>query len=200
MAKKKGKRGFQVRVVNKMHRIRDAEKKATTKSLGHAAGALRKTVVRSIRPRAKDAPPSKPGEVPKTPTKKMRRAIRYAVDKAERSATIGAVRDLHTQEQSVWGLHERGGRSRKKHRRLRARGYKVGEFGPIRTDGRGKVTRVTLATQEQAARASEVLEQANEERAADEAIVREYEKRPFMRPALKSLAPTLPSYWKNSVK
>lgn len=87
-------------------RVKRKAQSANFESLRHAAAALRITARRKIRRRKRPAPAGSP---PHTHTGRLKRAIRYEVDRAADSALIGPAYD-------VVGLagaaHEHGGRYR----------------------------------------------------------------------------------------
>jgi hypothetical protein len=78
-------------------RVLDAADKAAFKNLGHAASAIRKTAIESIKPAEGPSPPGTPphthtaGVTKKGKLKKghLPRAIVYDVDKAKQEAVVG---------------------------------------------------------------------------------------------------------------
>ena len=76
---------------------------ASFRSLGHAGAAIRLTARRSIRRRKK---PSRPGSPPHTQTGRLKRSIRYEVNKSMPDVVIGPVNEIAGR---LWHLHEHGG-------------------------------------------------------------------------------------------
>jgi phage gpG-like protein len=70
----------------KLKAIKDAERKAGFKNLGHAGAAIRLTARRSIRRSAKS---SAPGRAPHTRKGQLKRSLRYAVEKTRHRVLIG---------------------------------------------------------------------------------------------------------------
>ena len=167
---------------------------ASFRSLGHAGAAIRLTARRSIRRRKK---PSRPGSPPHTQTGRLKRSIRYEVDKATPDVVIGPVNEIAGR---IWHLHEHGGVA-KKRRRLKRHRFRVGEFGPVRVKQQGstaRFARIRLMTAGQAARATRLIDEENQRRGASRP--RRYPKRPFMNPALDTNRSRLPKFWRDSVK
>jgi hypothetical protein len=165
---------------------------ATFRSLRHAGGAIRLTARRSIRRRKK---PSQPGTPPHTPTGHLKRVFRYEVSTDKTNVRIGPVNEFAGK---IWNLHEFGGKA-KGRRLLKAHRFQVGEYGPIRIKQRGfntKFARIQLQTPSQANRATRLIEEENTRRQNE---VRNYPKRPFMKPALDANRSRLPKFWANSV-
>lgn len=101
MVEMKAKTGSQ------MHRVARKAKRATIENLGHAGGAIRLAAVRSIRQRKGPAPAGQP---PHTHTRRLPRAIKYAVEKARQTVVIGPdVESFGTAGKA----HEHGGRYRR---------------------------------------------------------------------------------------
>jgi hypothetical protein len=186
----------------------DLQKKAdaaTFKSIGQAAGTVRKIASRSIR-RSKN--PSQPGNAPNTQTGLLRRAIRYEISKGRDGAVIGPVNDY---ARTIWDALEYGGRTRPR-RKLKVYKHRVGDYGPVEILSRRKngkdakewqtrdFVRVKLRTAKQAARADRLIAAENEVRAKLAARPIEIQARPFMGPALEKVKPRLPDFWRNSVK
>jgi len=192
------------------------------KSLNQAAGAVRKTAVYSIRRTKKT---SAPGTPPNSPSGHLRRVIKFRASRPkddEQSAEIGATNEF---AQTIWDLHEHGGRGRKR-KLLKIRRLTVGDYGPIRRkkttsrkrnksnasqpqqqrDRRGKFVKSTkrfyvfikLETPGQVREAEKLQREENEKRANQEPG--NYPQRPFMGPALKKMEPRLPAFWRGSVK
>ena len=126
------------------------------------AAAIRLTARRSIRRRKK---PSRPGSPPHTQTGRLKRSIRYEVDKATPDVVIGPVNEIAGR---LWHLHEHGGVA-KKRRRLKRHRFRAGEFGPVRVKQQGstaKFARIRLQTAAQANRATRLIEEENQRRGA----------------------------------
>lgn len=96
--------GFHVRTRDETHKVKRKAKRANIENLGHAGAALRIAAMRSIRRRKKAAPPGSP---PHTQTRRLPRAIKYAVDKQRQNVVIGP--DAESVGR-VGGVHEHGGR------------------------------------------------------------------------------------------
>jgi hypothetical protein len=186
----------------------DLQKKAadaTFKSIGQAAGTVRKIASRSIR-RSKN--PSKPGNAPNTQTGLLRRAIRYEISKDKDGAVIGPVNDY---AKTIWDALEYGGRTRPR-RKLKVHKHRVGDYGPVeilarRNNGKDAkewqtrdFIRVRLRTAKQAARADRLIEAENRVRARLAAKPIEIKARPFMGPALEKIKARLPAFWRNAIK
>lgn len=183
-----------VKTIDKTTDVKRAVKRANIQSLSHAGGAIRLTAVRSIRRRKK---PSKPGTPPHSPTGKLRRAIRYAVDHVREEVVIGPVSET---ARTIWHLHEFGGVTTRKLKQLPTVNYQIGDYGPVRVDRYGRVFRTRLRSAEQVAHAVKVAAEAN---AIRQTLGREpvkYPKRPFMGPALQRIKPTLTNLWSDSVR
>ena len=89
--------GLAVTIVDEMQRVADAAKAAEFRNLSHAAAAIRKTEIESIKPASG---PSRPGEPPHTHTAGLTKSgknrkgvlpksIAYDVDKTAGIAVIG---------------------------------------------------------------------------------------------------------------
>jgi hypothetical protein len=125
----------------------------------------------------------------------MKRVIRYEVSPNKTEVVIGPVNEFAGK---IWNLHEFGGRA-KSRRLLKSHEFSVGEYGPIRIKHRGfntKFARIRLSTTAQASRATRLIEEENNRRRAQ---VKNYPKRPFMKPALDTNRARLPKFWANSV-
>jgi hypothetical protein len=125
----------------------------------------------------------------------MKRVIRYEVSPNKTEVVIGPVNEFAGK---IWNLHEFGGRA-KSRRLLKSHEFSVGEYGPIRIKYRGfntKFARIRLSTTAQASRATRLIEEENNRRRAQ---VKNYPKRPFMKPALEANRSRLPQFWANSV-
>ena len=166
----------------------------TFRSLGHAGAAIRLTAKRSIRRRKKS---SSPGSPPHTQTGRLKRSIRYEIDRSQPNIVVGPVNEIAGR---LWNLHEFGGVA-KRRRKLKRHRFRVGEHGPIRVKSLGnaaKFARIKLTTAAQASRATRLIEEENKRRSV--ARPRRYPKRPFMRPALDANRSRLPKFWRDSVK
>jgi hypothetical protein len=96
--------GMKVKIVFDKQKIINAARKAAFRSLGHAAAAIRLTADRSIREGKKPSPPGKP---PRTRGKRrLKNAIRYAVDEKAQIAIIGPDATIAG---TVGAAHEFGG-------------------------------------------------------------------------------------------
>jgi len=78
--------GVKAKTRSQMHKVARKAKQANIENLGHAGGAIRLAAVRSIRKRKG---PAKPGQPPHTHTRRLPRAIKYAVDKSRQVVVIG---------------------------------------------------------------------------------------------------------------
>jgi hypothetical protein len=89
-----------------MNKVARKAKRANIESLGHAGGAIRLAAVRGIRKRKGPAPAGQP---PHTHTRRLPRAIKYAVEKKRQVVVIGPdVESFGTAGKA----HEHGGRFR----------------------------------------------------------------------------------------
>lgn len=89
-----------------MEKVARKAKQANIENLGHAGGAIRLAAVRSIRKRKG---PSPAGQPPHTHTRRLPRAIKYAVEKQRQRVVIGTdVQSFGTAGKA----HEHGGRFR----------------------------------------------------------------------------------------
>ena len=172
------------------------------RSLGHAGGAIRLTARRSIR-RTKEKP-SRPGTPPHTRRGKIKKALRYNVERQNEKVVIGpTLSGIST----IGSTHEHG-KSRKipnPRRRIR----KIGDGGEIaigrpsgkmvsRTRlGNVSVTFIKLRTPGQVARANRLNRLLY---GPDEIIVGNYPKRPLMGPALEKVKDRLPKLWGTSIQ
>ena len=92
---------------SQMHKVARQAKRASIESLGHAGGAIRLAAVRSIRKRKG---PSPSGQPPHTHTRRLPRAIKYAVEKQRQAVVIGPdIQSLGTAGKA----HEHGGHYRR---------------------------------------------------------------------------------------
>ncbi|GAB6166150.1 hypothetical protein JCM19992_21500 [Thermostilla marina] len=89
-----------------MHRVARKARRAGIKSLGHAGAAIRLAARRSLRKRKGSAPPGQP---PHTHTRRLPKAILYAVDKRRQVVVIGPAVHLFG---TAGKAHEHGGRFR----------------------------------------------------------------------------------------
>lgn len=98
--------GMKARTRSQMHKVARKAKRANIESLGHAGGAIRLAAVRSIRKRKGPAPAEQP---PHTHTRRLPRAIKYAVEKKRQVVVIGPdVESFGTAGKA----HEHGGKFR----------------------------------------------------------------------------------------
>ena len=98
--------GVRAKVRDEKHKVVRKAKEAHFESLSHAGGAIRKTAIRSIRKGTKPAPPGQP---PHTQTRRLPRAIKYAVEKKRQVVVVGPdVESFGTAGRA----HEFGGRFR----------------------------------------------------------------------------------------
>jgi len=98
--------GMKARTRSQMHKVARKAKRANIESLGHAGGAIRLAAVRSVRKRKGPAPQ---GEPPHTHTRRLPRAIKYAVEKKRQVVVIGPdVESFGTAGKA----HEHGGKFR----------------------------------------------------------------------------------------
>lgn len=95
-------------------KVRDAARKGSIESLGHAGAAIRVSARHSIR---KAKGPSPPGTPPHTRKGKLRGAIKYAVAKDKESVVIGP--DVQVTG-TAGAAHEFGGRFRRENYPKRA--------------------------------------------------------------------------------
>jgi len=98
--------GVKVKTRSDMVRLIRKAKRANIEGLGHAGGAIRRAAMAGIR---KARGPSVPGMPPHTRRGQLKRAIRYAVEKARDCVVIGP--DYSTVGNVMLG-HEFGGRFR----------------------------------------------------------------------------------------
>jgi hypothetical protein len=82
---------YRVKIVDETKRVENAAARSAFRSLGHAAGSIRKTAIASIEV---SSDPSKPGEPPHTRPGKggraLKRSIAYDVEQSKLSAVVGA--------------------------------------------------------------------------------------------------------------
>ena len=98
--------GAKVKPRSQMERVAARAKRANIESLSHAGGAIRLAAARSIRKRKGPAPAGQP---PHTRTRRLPRAIKYAVEKQRQAVVIGPdVESIGT----VGRAHEFGGKFR----------------------------------------------------------------------------------------
>lgn len=98
---------MKVKTRSQMHKVARKAKRANIENLGHAGGAIRLAAVRSIRKRKG---PSPAGQPPHTHTRRLPRAIKYAVEKRRQVVVIGPdVESFGTAGKA----HEHGGRYRR---------------------------------------------------------------------------------------
>ena len=98
-----------VKIRDRTKQVEDKAEKGTYRSLGHAGGSIRLWAIYSIK-EAEGASP--PGQPPHTHTKRLHRAIKYAVQKQRKSVVIGPdVESFGTAGKA----HEHGGSYRGEH-------------------------------------------------------------------------------------
>lgn len=90
-----------------MQKVVKKARRANIESLGHAGGAIRLAAVRSIRKRKGPAPAGQP---PHTHTRRLPRAIKYAVEKQRQAVVIGPDVEAFG---TAGKAHEHGGRYKK---------------------------------------------------------------------------------------
>jgi len=95
--------GITVKTKSETKKVIKKAKDANIKSLSHAGGALRKIAMRSFQKKAGASPPGSP---PHTHTKRLPKAILYAVDKRRQLVIVGPAVHLAGQ---VGRAHEFGG-------------------------------------------------------------------------------------------
>jgi hypothetical protein len=189
--------GWNVTIDSRLPQVQTKVKNQSFKNLGHASGYLTKAARNSIRRRKK---PSAPGTPPHTPTGKLKRLFRYAVNRARQSSVIGPIPGIPSAG-TVWNLHEHGGIGRKKFKPIANRRYKIGDWIPIRLSGSsGKVAWIKAKTPKQLAKAQANAPIANALRENESRVERHYPKRPFMRPTLEKNRSKLPTFWRDTVR
>jgi hypothetical protein len=182
-------------------------RKGSSRSLSRAAGAIRLTARRSIRPRGKSGRSSAPGQPPRTYYGKLRKSILYHVNRRDQSAVIGPAFPIAGH---IGHTHEFGGRERRKKANWNLH---VGGHGPIarqsaRTggerDARGRYQKrrsplvvVRLKSPSQVRRARTVA--AEYDQTVRSKPLANYPKRPFMEPALTKNIHILPRHWRGSI-
>lgn len=98
--------GLKVKTVSETQKVVNKAKQANITSLSHAGGAIRLTAARSIKRRKGPAPPGQP---PHTHTRRLPKAIQYAVEPRRQVVVIGPnVERFGT----AGAAHEFGGRFR----------------------------------------------------------------------------------------
>ena len=177
-------------------------KDKSIRSLGHAGGAIRLTARRSIR-RTKSKP-SQPGTPPHTRHGKIKKALRYNVERQNEKVVIGPTRSGIS---NIASTHEFGKRRKVPNPRRRIR--KIGDGGEIaigrvggklanRTRlGNVRITYTKLRTIGQVIRANRLNRALY---GPDEIIVGNYPKRPLMGPALEKVKDRLPKMWGTSIR
>ena len=101
--------GVKVKTRSQMQRVAKKAKRKGIENLGHAGAAIRLTAKRSIRKRKGPAPAGQP---PHTHTRRLPRAIKYAVEKQRGVVVIGPdVDSLGTAGKA----HEHGGVYKQEH-------------------------------------------------------------------------------------
>jgi len=101
--------GVKVKTKSRMERVAQKAKRKSIENLGHAGAAIRLTAKRSIRKRKG---PSPIGQPPHTHTRRLPRAIKYAVVKQKSLVVIGPdVESLGTAGKA----HEHGGAYKREH-------------------------------------------------------------------------------------
>jgi hypothetical protein len=99
--------GMKAKTRSQMHNFARKAKRANIETLGHAGGAIRLAAVRSVRKRKGPAPAGQP---PHTHTRRLPRAIKYAVEKSRQAVVIGPdVESFGTAGKA----HEHGGHYRR---------------------------------------------------------------------------------------
>lgn len=102
--------GVSVKTQDRMRVVANAAKKAVIKTIGRAAGALRKDVAASIEnaPVGKASPAGKPVNAHRRAF--FRRAVIYSIDQSKQSAVVGP---RHSAVGDVGNVHEFGGERKK---------------------------------------------------------------------------------------
>lgn len=98
--------GMRVRDRTDVQKVLRKARRANIENLGHAGAAIRLTAKRSMRKRKG---PAETGKPPHTHTRRLPRAIVYAVEKQRQQVTIGPAYHLAGE---VGAAHEHGGRFR----------------------------------------------------------------------------------------
>jgi len=203
----RGAIGLSVRTRTDMKKLLKKARRANIRSLGHAAGYLRKTAQRSIR---KSPQVSAPGQPPHTRKGRLRRSILYDVEKNRQGAVIGPVRyPGPVLAQPVPSKLERGVR---RHvipaRKFTAADFLKYGYGPmdVNVPGRGRstwtekgkvpVVRGRVRTQAQARRAARLHNTWGIGGRPPKPLA----ERPYMVPALEKVRPRLPRHWADSVR
>jgi hypothetical protein len=78
--------GFNIKIEDTTKNVAKAVDRASFRNVGHAAASVRKTAAASIE---KSAGPSQPGRPPHTKKGRLKRAIRFHVDKQKQEAIVG---------------------------------------------------------------------------------------------------------------
>lgn len=207
-----------MKVIDETKKVAQRMKAATITSLGRASAYIRGIARRSISTRKKGEP-NPPGRPPRSPTKRLKDAIVFSVDKPAGEAVIGPTLTVIGR---IGSTHEFGGTEPPKRRSSRARGafdIRVGGFGPIRVApgpapsrrrNRNNTTRSTkrvivgrLKTARQVQRAQRIIAEAQippSQSGLPEVKSRTYPARPFMGPALERSRERIPNFWKNVLK
>lgn len=160
--------------------IRDQERR-TKRGLYKGAGAIRLTARRSIR---KSKNPSSPGQPPHTQSEShqyysLRNSIAYAVDNTRLSAVIGPKKTTYTRKS--------GRRSTRAHNVVKRIGQ-LHEFG-----GTVRQRRSWAAIRRLDIPGHRTFERMKAEQ--NKPVSMTYPRRPFMRPALDKIQPTLAKSW-----
>jgi hypothetical protein len=98
--------GIDIKTEDKTQRVTDATERATFRNLGHAVAAIRRDVVESI---VVAEGPSPAGTPPHTRRRQLKRAIRFANDRAAQEAVVGPMASIVGESGRA---HEMGGEFR----------------------------------------------------------------------------------------
>lgn len=175
-------------------KIIDKVGKANKKAISHAAALIRKSAKQSMRTVKNLEKSSQPGKPPYAHNKRIKNAILYGYDANREQAVIGPSASYGVND--VPALHEFGGRQRIG----KISPYAVYVGKPINAGSRGR-TKKRVKTVAQARRIVEFLNSSRASRHSRKFFVvdpppspskyAKYPARPFMRPALTKMIPTI---------
>ncbi|MCY3019534.1 MAG: hypothetical protein NTW87_10970 [Planctomycetota bacterium] len=188
-----------VKLKDNSAKVLKAVARETQKNLGKAGAYIRGIAMRSIKVSPEKAAPGKP---PHTRKGRLKKAIVFAVNKAEESVVIGPT---FSNVGKIGRTHEFGGEEPPKKTKVRKPNWKldVGGHGPVRVEGFDShyaKLRTTAQVQRAEQLAKDVTAIAEQRAQSASTKTRHYPPRPFMEPALSVAKERLPKLWANSVK
>ena len=198
----------EVKNKTKLKKVKEKTQQANFKSIDHAAGYIRKTILNSIRKgtiKDKKRVHSKPGQRPKTWDNKSGRAIKKSIGyKITRNtyrtlATIYAM-PLKAGDRVYWMLEEGGSQyveisryadivNDRTYRRSKQSGWKENNYKPMAQRSEGQQRHI-----------KEYYQNVKNRKIIKMKVHAKYTARPFMMPAVKKNLQRFPSIWRTYIR